>query len=203
MDDTSRLIPTNVLAEMLDLTGERIRQLIKKGVIQNYKRIKGDYYFNGNSVKEYVVHLRRYAEEQGKRNSDPLYEKKLKAEVKYKNAKARKAELETAELEGKMHRSEDVEVIYSLLVLSARNMLEALPARTAALVVGKKTTAEVQAVLEDEVKKSLLELSSIDYSQPEFEAEINRIMRERKGREVVEREETEQDVEDNEKNVYI
>lgn len=199
MDDTSRLIPTNVLAEMLDLTGERIRQLVKKGIIQNYKKIKGDYFFNGNSVREYVVHLRRYAEEQGKKANDPLYEKKLKAEVKYKNAKARKAELETAELEGKMHRSEDVEVIYSLLVLSARNMLEALPARTAALVVGKKTTAEVQLILEEEAKKSLLELSAMDYSKPEFEAEINRIMRERKGKEIAdhnaEAEEMEQEAE--------
>lgn len=186
MEDTSRLIPTNVLAEMLDLTGERIRQLIKKGVIQNYKKIKGDYFFNGNSVKEYVVHLRRWAEEQGKRANDPLYEKKMKAEVKYKMAKARKAELETAELEGKMHRAEDVEVIYSLLVFSARNMLEAIPARTAALIAGKDSIAEIQQILENEVKKSLLELSKIDYSEKEFEAEINRIMRERKGKEVTE-----------------
>lgn len=193
MEDTSRLIPTNVLAEMLDLTGERIRQLVKKGIIQNYKKIKGDYFFNGTSVREYVVYLRRYAEEQGKKANDPLYEKKLKAEVKYKNAKARKAELETAELEGKMHRSEDVEVIYSLLVLSARNMIEALPARTAALVVGKKTTAEVQMILEEEAKKSLLELSAMDYSKPEFEAEINRIMRERKGKEIAEPDDMEQE----------
>lgn len=184
MEDTSRLIPTNVLAEMLDLTGERIRQLIKKGVIQNYKKIKGDYFFNGNSVKEYVVHLRRWAEEQGKRANDPLYEKKMKAEVKYKTAKARKAELETAELEGKMHRAEDVEVIYSLLVFSARNMLEAIPARTAALIAGKDSIAEIQQILENEVKKSLLELSKIDYSEKEFEAEINRIMRERRGKEI-------------------
>jgi hypothetical protein len=124
--------------------------------------------------------LRKYVEKQ---KNTPLDEQKLQAEVKYKKAKARKAELEANELEGKMHRSEDVEVLYSLLIWSARNMLEALPARTAALITGNKTTAEIQTILEEEVKRSLIELKTVDYTHPEFETQINKIMRERIGKE--------------------
>lgn len=141
-----------------------------------------------NAVGDYCEYLRKYVEKQ---KNTPLDEQKLQAEVKYKKAKARKAELETAELEGKMHRSEDVEVIYSLLIWSARNMLEALPARTAALIAGNKTTAEIQSILEEEVKRSLLELKNFDYSSAEFENQIDKIMRERIGKEKTEREEFE------------
>jgi nucleoid-associated protein YgaU len=182
------LLSTIQLGKILRLTDERIRQLAREQIIQPVEKNGRGSYFSLNAVGDYCEFLRKYVEKQ---KNTPLDEQKLAAEVKYKKAKARKAELEANELEGKMHRSEDVEVIYSLLIWSARNMLEALPARTAALVTGNKTTSEIQHILEEEVKRSLLELKSVDYSSAEFEAQIDKIMRERVGKEKTEREEFE------------
>ena len=184
--NNSGLLSTVQLGKILRLTDERIRQLAKEEIIQPVEKNGRGSYFSLNAVGDYCEYLRRYVEKQ---KNTPLDEQKLQAEVKYKKAKARKAELETAELEGKMHRSEDVETIYSLLIWSARNMLEALPARTAALITGNKTTAEIQTILEEEIKRSLIELKSVDYTREEFAAQIDKIMRERIGKERTERDE--------------
>lgn len=186
--NNSGLLSTVQLGKILRLTDERIRQLAKEEIIQPVEKNGRGSYFSLNAVGDYCEYLRRYVEKQ---KNTPLDEQKLQAEVKYKKAKARKAELETAELEGKMHRSEDVETIYSLLIWSARNMLEALPARTAALITGNKTTAEIQTILEEEVKRSLIELKTIDYTSEEFSDQIDKIMRERIGKERTERDEFE------------
>lgn len=180
------LLSTLQLGKILRLTDERIRQLAREEIITPVEKNGRGSYFSLNAVGDYCEYLRRYVEKQ---KNTPLDEQKLQAEVKYKKAKARKAELETAELEGKMHRAEDVEVIYSLLIWSARNMLEALPARTAALITGNKTTAEIQTILEEEIKRSLIELKSVDYTREEFAAQIDKIMRERMGKERTERDE--------------
>jgi phage terminase Nu1 subunit (DNA packaging protein) len=182
------LLSTLQLGKILRLTDERIRQLAREEIITPVEKNGRGSYFSLNAVGDYCEYLRRYVDKQ---KNTPLDEQKLQAEVKYKKAKARKAELETAELEGKMHRAEDVEVIYSLLIWSARNMLEALPARTAALITGNKTTAEIQTILEEEIKQSLIELKSVDYTREEFAAQIDKIMRERMGKERTERDEYE------------
>jgi regulator of protease activity HflC (stomatin/prohibitin superfamily) len=70
-------------------------------------------------------------------------------------------------------------------------MLEALPARTAVLITGNKTTAEIQTILENEVKRSLIELKSVDYTSAEFAQQIDKIKRERMGREQDSRDEME------------
>lgn len=178
-------ISSEQFIQIVGLTSSRrAQQLVTEGII-NATKVKNKYRFPfPQAVQEYITYWQNKALNRTTNKDEQQLEKeKLEADVKYKQAKAKKAELETKELEGKMHNSEDVEVLYNLLIYSARNMLEALPARTSSLCVGKKTASEIQAVLEEETKRCMLELKNVDYTHEDFKKVIDKIMRERIGKE--------------------
>ena len=178
-------ISSEQFIQIVGLTSSRrAQQLVTEGII-NATKVKNKYRFPfPQAVQEYITYWQNKALNRTTNKDEQQLEKeKLEADVRYKQAKAKKAELETKELEGKMHNSEDVEVLYNLLIYSARNMLEALPARTSSLCVGKKTASEIQAVLEEETKRCMLELKNVDYTHEDFKKVIDKIMRERIGKE--------------------
>jgi predicted chitinase len=187
LNSSDGTISSEQFIQIVGLTSSRrAQQLVTEGLVHAVK-VKGKYRFPfPQAVQDYITYWQNKAlNRTTNKDEQQLEREKLEADVKYKNAKAKKAELETAELEGKMHNSDDVEVLYNLLVFSARNMLEAFPARTASLCVGKKTASEIQAVLEEEAKRCMLELKNVDYSHDEFKKVISKIMRERIGKEEV------------------
>lgn len=187
MNSNDGTISSEQFIQIVGLTSSRrAQQLVAEGLVHAVK-VKGKYrYPFPQAVQDYITYWQNKAlNRTTNKDEQQLEREKLEADVRYKNSKARKAELETAELEGKMHNSEDVEVLYNLLIYSARNMLEAFPARTASLCVGKKTASEIQAVLEEEAKRCMLELKNVDYSHDDFKKVISKIMRERIGKEEV------------------
>jgi len=78
-----------------------------------------------------------------------------------KREQRRKLSLERRELEGKLHRTEDVEAAWSEIVMSARAKLLALPAEIAGTlgVKLKRDRLAVQEILEREIERVLTELS--------------------------------------------
>ena len=194
LNSTDGTISSEQFIQIVGLTStRRAQQLANEGIV-NAVKIKNKYRFPfPQCVQEYITYWQNKAlNRTTDKDEQQLEKEKLEADVKYKQSKARKAELETQEIEGKMHNSEDVEVLYNLLIFSARNMLEALPARTSSLCVGKKTASEIQAVLEEETKRCMNELKNMDYSHEEFKSVIDKIMRERIGKEEKRDEDTEQ-----------
>ena len=87
------------------------------------------------------------------------------------------AALQLKELEGTMHRSEDVEAVMTDLVYSIRSMLIALPGRLAVDVSTADTAAEASEIIHTEVYKILEELAAYKYD-PEVYA---RRVRDREG----------------------
>ena len=85
-----------------------------------------------------------------------------------KRSKADIEALKLKELEGKMHRSEDVEAVITNVVYLIRSMLIALPGRLAVDVVSVGTAAEASVVIRNEVYKILEELSNFQYDPEEF-----------------------------------
>lgn len=72
------------------------------------------------------------------------------------------------ELEGTMHRSEDVEAVMTDLVYNIRSMLIALPGRLAVDVVAAQTAAEASEIIRAEVYKILEELAAYKYDPEEY-----------------------------------
>src|SRR5699024_5910096 len=77
------------------------------------------------TVKAYIRYLRDRANGKEAKTADTVKAEadKLRAEADLKQSKAKIAELQLKELEGKMHRSEDVEALTNDLVYTARSMI--------------------------------------------------------------------------------
>ena len=126
----------------------------------------------GEATKDYIKYLRQQLDKkQGNQNSK-LDTDKLQAEVDIKNAKARVAELQLAELEGTMHRAEDVEAMTTDLVFSIRSALMAMPWRLAVDTAELETPAETSARIQEEVNEVLLSLSQYQYDPEEYKKRV-------------------------------
>lgn len=165
--ETLKWVKGSDLAEVLDLTVQRIGQLAKDEVlvVRSHQDDEGHMsrqYDLALSVQGYIKYMMTTS------SKDPKTEKreqeKAEAEIKYKKAKARKAELEVEELEGKMHRSEDVELVVGDLISMMRGQLMALPGRLASRVVKLESVAKVIQVIQSEVYDTMNRLADYQYS---------------------------------------
>lgn len=162
-------VNTTELACVLGITGRRIRQMAEDGQLE---RVSQGRFNLCASVQRYNDSISLGKNTETKKNES----EKLKAEVAIKKAKATRAVLEAQELQGKMHRSEDVESVITDLVYVIRGMLTALPGRLATAVVSAGSSAEAANIIRNEVFKILDELSNYDYDPVAFEERVRKRM---------------------------
>ena len=157
-------ISTSELAVVLGLTGRRIRQLAEDGVLE---KIKDGKFILPKAVQKYIAFLTS-------KNSDVSQTEKAKqdAEVSIKKAKAVISVLEAQELQGKMHRAEDVAAMTEDLIYAIRGMLVALPGRLAVDVATAKTPAEASEIIRKEIYKAMKELSEYRYDPKKYEERV-------------------------------
>ena len=167
----NKLVDSKTIAALFDMTPRRVQQLTKEGVIAAVKDDDGlqNALHNENTAKA-------NGREPSKKDSE-IEGRRLEAEADLKRSKADIAALQLSELEGTMHRSEDVEAVMTDLVYNIRSMLVALPGRLAVDVTGAATPAEASEIIRTEVYKILTELAGYKYD-PEVYA---RRVRDREG----------------------
>ena len=163
--------PTTKMAELFELTARRIQQLTQDGVLKTHDTPAGRYNV-GEATKDYIKYLRTQLDRKASAQNDKLETDKLQAEVDIKSAKARVAELQLAELEGTMHRAEDVEAITTDLVFNIRSMLMAMPGRLAVDTAELASPAETSARIQAEVNEILLSLSQYHYDPEEYKKRV-------------------------------
>lgn len=179
------------IAKIFNLgTVRRIQQLTQDGIIQTVEvKEKGRTvrrYDLIPTVSSYIEHLQEKAHgREQKKTSLAKEEEKLQAEVEIKKAKAKMAQIELEELEGKVHRAEDVESMTTDLCLNIRSALLAMPGKLAVDLATISDAAEISSIIKEEACEILEELSSYQYDPEEYK---NRV-RERKGFEVLDEEE--------------
>lgn len=176
MADNQNLQPSSVIAKIFGVTTRRIEQLKSEGIIKGQgKPTKYDLL---PTIQTYIKYLSDKAYGREKKNTiSELEESKLTAEVSIKEARAEAAQLELAELKGKMHRSEDVEAIMTDHVLFLRSMLVAMPGKLAVDLSNLRTPPEMAQRVKREVYFILERLTDYRYDP---EAYRLRVM-ERKG----------------------
>ena len=129
------------------------------------------------STRAYVQHLRDKAQGRGEKGIPENKElEKFEAEVRIKQAKAKIAELEADELQGIMHRSEDVATLTEDLLYTIRDSLLALPGRLAVDVAGTTTAAEAAEVIKKEVYLVMKDLSSYTYDPKKYAERVRERM---------------------------
>lgn len=164
---------TDIIAKLFDLDVRRVQQLAKEGILPaaSQRPYKFDLL---PTVKAYIRYLRDRANGKEAKTADTVKAEadKLRAEADLKQSKAKIAELQLKELEGKMHRSEDVEALTNDLVYTARSMIMALPGRLAMDVVQAGSANEASALIRTECYKILDELAGYQYNPEAYRRRV-------------------------------
>ena len=164
---------TEIMAKLFELDPRRVQQLAKEGVLPaaSQRPYKFDLL---PTVKAYIRYLRDRANGKEAKTADTVKAEadKLRAEADLKQSKAKIAELQLKELEGKMHRSEDVEAMTNDLVYTARSMIMALPGRLAMDVVQAGSANEASALIRTECYKILNELAGYQYDPEAYRRRV-------------------------------
>ena len=173
---------TEVIAKLFQVTVRRIQQLTQEGILQTVEIKQGKRtlrrYDLMPTVQAYIKYLgdKAYGREQ-KESVANKEEEKLQAEVDMKKAKAKIAQLELAELEGRMHSADDVESMTTDLCRAVRSALLSMPGQLAVDVAESTDAAEISEIIKATVNDILDELSRYEYNPDEY----RRRVRERQG----------------------
>lgn len=171
------------VAKVFRMTAKNVQRLTADGILETVETPKGRRYDWDKTVEMYVAHLSEKAHGREKKQSKAeLEEEKLRAEVRIKKGKAEEVELELKELQGKMHRAEDVEAIMTDSVLYLRSMLMAMPGKLAVDLAGEHTAPEQADRVKREVYYILNNMADYRYDPEEYKKRVA----ERKGWERVE-----------------
>lgn len=155
------LVSTRELAIVLGLTTRRVQQLVQDGQFEPVKRGR----FNlAKCVARYI--------EMKEEDVSSEEKERLEAELSIKKANAIMKVLEAKELQGKMHRSEDVAAMTEDLVYTIRGMLLALPGRLAIDVANTDDPAEAADLIRKEVYAIMEELSQYRYDPKKYEQRV-------------------------------
>ena len=158
----------------------RIDQLVRSGIITATKvKEFGD---SGRMVRKYdlipvtrqfIMYLRGLAEKRQDGAEDAA--KMAEADLRYKEARAERMELEIQELRGQMHRAEDVAVLTNDMIARLRGAVMALPGQVAVDCAEARTATEAAAIVKRAVDGLLNEMADYKYT----EADYKRLVRER------------------------
>ena len=167
---------TQVIAKIFGVSTRRVEQLKTEGVIKGHgKPTKYDLL---PTIQAYIRYLSDKANGREKKETTAeLEEAKLRAEVDIKEAKAKAAQMELKELQGKMHRAEDVEAIMTDHDLFLRSMLMAMPGKLAVDLSGTHTAPEQAERVKKEIYYILNQLADYRYDPEKYKARV----RERQG----------------------
>lgn len=166
-------VKTSDIAKLFGLSARRVQQLNEDGIIgMEEMQVRGKpakKYKLIDTVNNYIGHLRKKADGVQEKKEDRLREnKKLDAEIRFKEARAAAAEMNLAELEGKLHRSEDVENMTTDLVLTIRSALLSLPGMLAKDVSEMNDAAECSELIRTVITDILEDLSKYEYNPEEY-----------------------------------
>ena len=162
---------SQVIAKIFGVSTRRVEQLKAEGIIKGQgKPTKYDLL---PTIQTYIKYLSDKANgREKKETAAQLEEEKLRAEADLKRSKADTAKLELAELQGKLHRAEDVEAIITDHVLYFRSMLMAMPGKLAVDCAACKTAAEAAVRIKQEVYFVLNNLTEYRYDPEEYKKRV-------------------------------
>lgn len=175
---SKKTVSTKVIADLFGYDERRIQQLVTTDKILFAEKVNNGFQFDlYQTVRDFVAHLKLRLDGADNEAADELLMQKLQAEVDFKQAKAKTAQLELKELEGELHRSEDVELAVTDMAVNIRSLLLALPGQLAVDVCEAETPAIASAIINKSVNNLLHELSEYQYDPNVYRDKV----RERKG----------------------
>lgn len=158
--------PVTTISKLLNLSQRRVQQLAKDGVIP--KADKGKYELV-SCVQGYVKYLYDRAFGQNTNQIDSYAEKAGLLKVQKE-----KAELELAVMKEQYMKIDEIEFIWSNMVVSFRSKILSMPSKLAPMLTNDTSQiAKIKTILEDEVHDALLEMSKHSLNNKECSTSQN------------------------------
>lgn len=175
--ENQKLVGSEVIAAIFGVTSRRVQQLTQDGIIVAKKEKGANKYDLLPTIQRYIKYLSEKANTRGEQKDDVVEKKRQQADADLKRSRADMAALQFKELDGKMHRSDDVEAVMTDMVFTVRSALLSLPGRLAVDVSETETAAEASQIIEAEVHLLLAQLAEYHYDPEEYAHRV----REREG----------------------
>jgi len=157
-------VSTKTMATLLGVTVRRVQQLIQDGTFPTKEKGRLILIDCNRAYYDLITNREKTADEK------KIDKVRAQAEAKLKVAKAAMAELQAKELQGKMHRAEDVQLFTQGLIDMVKSSLLSLPGQLAVEASLCETAEEAQILIKDAVKDILREISEFDYDPEKYEA---------------------------------
>ena len=168
-------VKTADVCAILGKSNQWVGQLTSQGTLNKSKTAHGALYNLSESLSAYIKSIEDKSSDNPEQKEIEL--NKLKADVSLRTSKAIVAGLNAKELQGKMHRSEDVAAVTEDLVYTIRSALLALVGRLSTDLVGITDQAELSAKIQDEVYAVMETLSTYKYDSKKYEERIRQRLR--------------------------
>ena len=169
MEDEDRIISAKTLAKLIGKSDRYVQQLVKDGILDDMNK-------DGKLIKlkesDAVQKWHAYDMEKNMPKADTLDDEKTLQDIRYKRTKADMLELELAELNGEMHRADDVRALTTDLILNIRSNLRALPGQCAMEVAQCTTPAECSEIIKKSVDAILDELADYNYDEEKYRQRV-------------------------------
>jgi len=146
------IVGTAELAAIIGKSDRWIRKITGEGVLKQVERGK---YVLADAVQAYILHVEGGSRDDGK----PTYQDH---KTEHERIKAEIAALELAEMQGKLHKAEDVEAVMNDMLSAFRQRARAIPTRLAPELVDESNLQVVKSKLADAIDEALYELSDYD-----------------------------------------
>ena len=168
-------VKTADVCAILGKSNQWVGQLTSQGTLNKSKTAHGALYNLSESLSAYTKSIEDKSSDNPEQKEIEL--NKLKADVSLRTSKAIVAGLNAKELQGKMHRSEDVAAVTEDLVYTIRSALLALVGRLSTDLVGITDQAELSAKIQDEVYAVMETLSTYKYDSKKYEERVRQRLR--------------------------
>ena len=168
-------VKTADVCAILGKSNQWVGQLTSQGTLNKSKTAHGALYNLSESLSAYIKSIEDKSSDNPEQKEIEL--NKLKADVSLRTSKAIVAGLNAKELQGKMHRSEDVAAVTEDLVYTIRSALLALVGRLSTDLVGITDQAELSAKIQDEVYAVMETLSTYKYDSKKYEERVRQRLR--------------------------
>ncbi len=160
-------VSAKVLGEVLGIGDRMVRHLAEEKILS--RNSHGKYLFL-KSIKNYILTLKvSKAGQNVKGNLDETMELDNEKAI-HEHIKRQITELKLQVLQGKLHKSEDVERVITDMFAKFKSKMEAMPSKMARKLENK-SKIEIQKILLEEITSALEELSSYnpsDYYSDEY-----------------------------------
>lgn len=165
------IVSTSKLAAWMGLTPRRLQQLVKAGILEQVEPGRFDV---ADAFQRYISYVKGNSKSEEEQKID--LERK-RAEMKIKKARARREELLTEELDGKMFPLEDFEALTDDMVFEVKALIMNLPGRLAMEVAAESDPAMCGELIKGECRYMLTELSEYEFDPEKY---MDRIRERRK-----------------------